>query len=228
MKKILCAALIIVMLSSASKTYSQPVKENKNINTGRVSIAVSPLTLLEYEPSVNLQLVYRFNNKYSAAIEVGRIIRQLDRSEDSDTYLFLHEYTGWRFRPEIRFWKKVANKNNRGNPYLAIQGLIKIAEDQLYYDAYRQTRSGLPYVEAVEQNIHKTVLGLSCLAGKEADLFNSKKFYTDIFTGLGLRYKFFKDNIGTDFSKTSEWDFTNKNGIYPTVALGIRVGLRMN
>ncbi|MEJ7683187.1 MAG: hypothetical protein WKG06_36090 [Segetibacter sp.] len=114
------------------------------------------------------------------------------------------------------------------NSYLAIQGLIKIAEDHLYYDAYRNTPSGLSYVEAVEQNIHKTVLGLTCLVGKEADLFNSKKFYTDIFTGIGLRYKFFKDNIGTDFSKTSDWNFTNKSGIYGTVALGIRIGLKLN
>lgn len=114
------------------------------------------------------------------------------------------------------------------NSYFAIQGLIKIAEDQLYYYVHRLTPSGLPYVEAVEQNIHKTVFGLTCLVGKEADLFNSKKFYTDIFTGLGLRYKFFKDNIGSDFSKTSEGDFTNKNGIYPTLALGVRIGFRMN
>lgn len=228
MKKILCAALIIVMLLSASEIYSQQLNENKSINTGRFSIAVSPLTLLDYEPTVILQLSYKLNNRYSAAIEAGRIIKPLDRNEDSYTSDFFHEYTGWRFRPEIRFWKKAANKNNRNNLYFAIQGLIKIAEDQLYYDAQRQTPSGLSYTEAVEQNIHKTVLGLSCLAGEEADLFNSKKFYTDIFTGLGLRYKFFKDNIGTNFGKTSEGDFTNKNGIYPTVALGIRIGFRMN
>lgn len=210
--------------------YSQPVKENKNTDSGRVSIAVSPLTILEYEPTVNLQLMYRFNNKYSAAIEVGRIIKPLDKIQDEESYISipLHGYTGWRFRPELRFWKKVSNKNNFEISYFAIQGLIKIAADQVYYDVQRITPSGLWYSEAVEQNIHKTVLGLSCLAGKEADLFNSKKFYTDIFTGFGLRYKFFKDNIGTDFSKTSEEDFNNKNGIYPTVALGIRIGLRVN
>lgn len=226
MKKIVCAALIIVLLLSASEVHSQPA--NENINSGTISIAVSPLTLLEYEPTVNLQLVYRFNNRYSAAIEAGRIIKPLNKNENSYTSELFQEYTGWRFRPEIRFWKKVTNKNNRDNSYLAIQGLIKTAKEQLYYDAYRQTPSGLPYVEAVEQNIHKTVFGLTGLVGQEADLFNSKKIYLDIFTGLGLRYKFFKDNIGTDFSKNAEGDFTNKTGIYPTAAFGIRIGFRMN
>ncbi len=64
--------------------------------------------------------------------------------------------------------------------------------------------------------------------GREADLFNSKKFYTDIFTGLGLRYKFFKDDVGTNFGKTSDGNFTNKNGFYLTIALGIRFGFKMN
>jgi hypothetical protein len=228
MKKILCAALIIVMLSSASKTYSQPAKENKNINTRTISIAISPLTILEYEPTINVQLMYRFNNRYSAAIEVGRIIKPLDKNEDPYTSGFSHQYKGWRFRPEFRFWKKASDKNNPENSYFAIQGLIKIAENRLYYDVQRTTPSGLWYTEAVEQNIHKTVLGLSCLAGKEADLFNSKKFYTDIFTGLGLRYKFLKDNLGSDFSKTSDQDFLNQNGIYPTAVLGIRIGFRRN
>lgn len=213
-------------LSTASEVHSQPANENKNINTGTISIAVSPLTLLDYEPTVNLQLVYRFNNRYSAAIEAGRIIKPLNRNEE--TFTSLYKYTGWRFRPEIRFWKKATNKHNAGNSYLAIQGLIKIAKDHLYYDAQRNTPSGLPYIEAAEQNIHKTVFGLTGLVGQEADLFNSKKIYLDIFTGLGLRYKFFKDNIGTDFSKNAEWDFTNKTGIYPTVAFGIRIGFRTN
>lgn len=228
MKKIVCAALIIVMLLSASEIYSQQLYENKSINTGKFSIAVSPLTLLDYEPTVNLQLSYRFNNRYSAAIEAGRIIKPVNKDENSYTSDFFHEYTGWRFRPEIRIWKKPSNKNNSENTYLAIQGLIKIAEEQLNYDAHRNTPSGLPYIEAVEQNIHKTVLGVNCLVGKEVDLFNSKKMYADIFTGLGLRYKFFKDNMGTDFGKTPEGDFTNKNGIYPTVAFGIRIGFRTN
>ncbi len=107
MKKILCAALIIVMLLSASKMYGQRAKENKNSNTGRVSIAVSPLTILEYEPTVNLQWTYKFNKKYSAAIEVGRIIKPINKPED-EGYISLssNQYTGWRVRPEIRFWKK--------------------------------------------------------------------------------------------------------------------------
>lgn len=230
MRKIVDAALVIVMLLSASETFSQHVNENTNtnINTGRCSIAISPLTLLEYEPTVNLQLIYKFNNRYSAAIEAGRIIKPLNKNEDSYTSEFFHNYTGWRFRPEIRIWKKASTWHSSGNSYFAIQGLIKIAKDQLYYNAQRQTPSGLFYTEAVEQNIHKTVLGLNGLIGKEADFFNSKKFYMDIFTGFGLRYKFFKDNIGTDFSKTGEGDFTNKNGIYLTVALGIRIGFRIN
>jgi hypothetical protein len=45
--------------------------------------------------------------------------------------------------------------NNCRNLYLRVQGLIKTAEEQLYYTAQRRTPSGLPYVEAVEQNIHK-------------------------------------------------------------------------
>ena len=230
MNKILRAALIILMWLSTSKTYSQPAGENKDIDTGRVSIAVSPLTIFDYEPTVNLHLMYRFNKHYSAAIEVGRIIKPVNKNKDEDGYTsdFFHEYTGWRFRPEIRIWKKASFRNDWRNSYLAIQGLLKIAEEHVYYGAYRVTPSGLSYVEAVEQNIHKTVLGLNCLIGREADLLNSKKFYTDIFTGFGLRYKFFKDNIGTDFGKTAEGDFSNKNGIYPTVALGVRIGFKVN
>ncbi|MEJ7683186.1 MAG: hypothetical protein WKG06_36085 [Segetibacter sp.] len=106
MNKILFAALIILILLSALEIYSQPATENKNINTGRVSIAVSPLTILDFEPTVNLQVMYRFNNQYSAAIEVGRIIKPLNKNEDSYTSDLFQEYTGWRFRPEIRFWKK--------------------------------------------------------------------------------------------------------------------------
>ncbi len=227
MNKILCLALIIVMLLSAATTFGQPDRENKNINPRTFSIAVSPLTLLEFEPTVNLQLVYKFSNKHSTAIEVGRIIKPLGKKEDSDNPIS-HEYTGWRFRPEIRFWNKPSKMNYWRNSYLAIEGLIKTAEEQLYYTVQRRTPSGLPYIEAVEQNIHKTVLGLNGLVGKETDLLNSRKIFTDLFTGFGLRYKFFKDNIGTNFSKTPNGDFTNTNGFYPTVALGIRIGYRTN
>ncbi len=224
----ICLALMIVMLLSAAKTYGQPAAtENKNINPRTFSIAVSPLTLLEFEPTVNLHLMYKFSNKHSAAIEVGRIIKPSVKNEGSDNSI-LHEYTGWRLRPEIRFWNKPSNMNNWRNSYFAVQGLIKTAQEQLYYTVQRRTPSGLSYQEAVERNIHKTVLGLNGLVGKEADFFNSKKIFTDLFTGFGLRYKFFKDNIGTNFSKTSNEDFTNTNGFYPTVALGIRIGYRMN
>ncbi len=225
MNRIWCTALVIVMLLNAAKTYSQAPGKNKNINPGTISIAVSPLTIFDYEPTVNLQLMYKFNNRYSAAIEVGRIIKPLGKNEEN--LVSFNQFTGWRFRPEIRFMKQASNSNNWAAYYFAIQGLIKIAEEQLYYNAYRSTPSGLSYMEAIEQNINKTVLGLNGLIGKEAALFNSKKIFADMFTGVGLRYKFFKDNLGTDFSKASRWNF-NKNGIYPTVSLGVRIGFKVN
>jgi len=214
------------MLLSAAKTYGQLAKQNKNIKPGTISIAISPLTIFEFEPTVNLHLMYKFNNKYSAAIEAGGIIKPLDKNEKG--IMSVHEYTGWRFRPEFRFWEKATNKNNRGNFYIGIQGLIKIAEEQLYYTVQRGTPSGLLYMEAVEQNIDKTVLGLNFLAGEEVGIFNSKNFFADVYTGLGLRYKQFKDNVGTNFYKTSGLGFNNKNGFFPTVALGVRIGLKMN
>ena len=225
MKKILFAALITAMLLSTSKLHSQAASEAENIRPHTFSIAVSPLTILEYEPTVNLQFMYRLNDRYSAGVEMGRIIKPVNKDENSYTADFFHEYIGWRIRPELRIWKK-PSRNTYKNSYFAIQSLIKIAEDHLFYDVQRSTSSGLGYTEAIEQNLHKTVLGLTFLTGREADLFHSKKVYIDIFTGLGLRYKLFKDNIGTNFSKTSEGDFTNKNGIYPTAALGIRIGFR--
>lgn len=227
MKKVLCAVLITAMLLNTSELYSQPAREAKNMSLHTFSIAVSPLTIVEYEPTINVQFIYRLNNRYSAAVEAGRIIKPVNKDDNSYTSDFFHEYTGWRIRPEVRIWKK-PSRNTYKNSYFAVQGLIKIAQDHLFYDVQRSTPSGLGYTEAIEQNLHKTVLGLTFLTGREADLFHSKKFYTDIFTGLGLRYKFFKDNIGTNFSKTSEGDFTNKNGIYPTAALGIRIGFRTN
>ncbi len=222
MNKILRAALLIAMLLGAAKGYCQQSSQNKNTNTGTFSIAVSPFTIFEYEPSINLHLMYKFNNGDAVAIEVGRIIKPF--SNNDENFISTRAYTGWRFRPEFRLRRKVFNWRKT---YLAFQGLIKTAKEQSYYEVQRTTPSGFYYTEAMEQETSKTVLGFNCLVGKQSDLLKSEKIFIDQFMGFGLRHKYYRDNIGTDFNKPRDWDFNNKNGIYPTVVLGIRVGLKV-
>jgi hypothetical protein len=198
----------------ASKTPAQTSVANSNISNEAFSIAVSPLTIFEFEPTINLHFMYAFKKKYAAAIELGRIVNYA-----RGTNYLQSEYTGWRIRPEFRF---VTPKRNNGNTYLALQGLFKSAR-KLYSYEYRSTPSGSQYIEAVESPTNKTVWGMNFLFGQEASFFKSKEIFSDIFTGLGFRSKHFKDNKGTDFTRNGGFGSIERNGVFLTASFGFRV-----
>jgi hypothetical protein len=220
--------VFVLVLSGFPKAYAQqPADEKKEINIRTLSLAVSPLSLLEIEPTVNLQVMYIFSSKHAAAIEVGRIIKPF-RDDEDDEYSPLHSFAGWRFRPEFRFISS-SKLNRKRNFYMAIQGLVKFAEEQSFYFAQRTTPSGFFYREALRRTVNKTVTGSSFIVGEDMNLLKPKKLGLDFYTGVGIRYKHLKDNIGSDFNSPTDYGFnSNKNGFYPTVALGLRMRLKIN
>jgi hypothetical protein len=218
--------ILILVLPGAFNLYAQqPVTKKEVVSKPVLSIATSPLSLIEIEPTANLQVMYLFNSKYSAAIEVGRIFKRLNDYEDDDFDSFNH-FTGWRFRPEFRFLS-TSLKTRQRTFYMAVQGLLKFAEEKSNYWVERTTPSGLPYREAVVRTVDKTVTGVSFLVGEDMSSINTNKTGIDFYTGLGLRYKHFKDNLGSDFN--SNYGFlNNRNGFYPTVIVGFRIRLKVN
>jgi hypothetical protein len=226
MKKIV--QILLLLLSGAIESFAQqPASDNNAVNKPVLSIAISPLSLIEIEPTANLQVMYNFHSKYAAAIEVGRIIKTFEDHED-DEYSPLNSFTGWRFRPEFRFISSSTLTRQRSF-YMAIQGLLKVAKEQSYVWVHRSTLSGLSYREAIERTVNKTVTGLSFIVGKDMNSLNTNKAGIDYYSGLGFRYKHFKDNIGSNFNSPTDYGFNNKrNGFSPTVLLGIRCRIKMN
>ncbi|HEX8332418.1 MAG TPA: hypothetical protein VF622_07325, partial [Segetibacter sp.] len=158
--------VLVLVFFGLPKAYAQqPAGDKKDIYKGILSLAVSPLSLLEIEPSVNLQVMYNYHPKYAAAIEVGRIIKPFEHYED-DEYSPLHGFTGWRFRPEFRFLSS-SKLNRQRSFYMAIQGLLKFAEEQSFHFVQRTTPSGFSYREAIERTVNKTVSGLSFIVGED-------------------------------------------------------------
>lgn len=228
-------ALIFVLAFGFLPAFSQKKKQKEIIpaKTNTLWLTHNPLTWIEPEIPVSLTILYKMNNRLAFALDAGVFIaRQEYRGGDNN----FQPYSGFRFKPEIRFYPD-GEKYGPTGFYVALQGLIK--QTGWKKEEWRTPDDPSAFQQLVNYTERKNVWGLSFLGGGEFLMDKQERFQMEVYGGVGIRTKNFKAvGLPVGFSRTYEnpGDDPNidnsfniyRNGIYYSLSLGIKIGIRIN
>jgi hypothetical protein len=192
-------------------------------------IQYNPMTLMEPEIAIVATGLYKPTGNIGLALDAGFFVAQQNYSDE------VLSYKGFRLKPEFKFYPNGAENGPYGL-YFSLQGLLKntTADKEQWFT--RQNSNGqVIFNQLANYKEKKFVYGLSIIFGGEILMGAKKRFMLDIYTGPGIRNKRFKavglpDGITIDYNLRNDRSLINiyKNGSYLTLAMGFKLGIRID
>jgi hypothetical protein len=227
--------LPLVFAVFSSRAFSQK-KKQKEITPAKIQtlwITHNPLTWIEPEIPVSLTILYKKTNRLAFALDAGVFIaRQAYEGGDNN----FQPYSGFRLKPEVRFYP-AGEKYGPTGFYLSVQGLIK--QTGWKKEEWRSPDDPAGFQRLVSYTEKKNVWGLNFLMGGEFFTDKQERFQVEVYGGIGIRTKRFSaDGLPVGFTRSYENrgddDFVDnsfsiyRNGIFYSISLGIKIGVRIN
>lgn len=232
--KINFSFFLVVLLCMATNSQGQKRSKKNQPDYPPVEnqwwIKVNPLNIMEPEVPVAATVQFSRNPAWAYALDMGVFVAR----HYSGTNNNFAQMGGYRFKPEIKYCINQRRRNGVAT-FVTLQGLIKRTSirKQNWFTHFDNNGQYL-YNELVDYKENKMVTGASLLFETEFYADDKGKWVINFFFGFGVRNKTFSTagmppGISVDFisSNTRSWFNLDKNGSFPSMPFGFKVGYRI-
>ena len=212
--------LIFLLLFTSVMVTGQPQKNDINIRTNILSWL---------EPNAGgpvLGFEYFITKKFSLGSDAGIIFYNPVKDNDIN----LGNPTGYKFKPELRFYLYKKNKEDPTRLFFALEGLFLKTKTTNYSDLPITDNMGnIVYYYSGGFNEIKKVTGVNTKAGVQIPRFILPKMMIEFYVGIGVRaktYSFTNIPNGAVVEQRRASRFllnTDIDGSYPSITAGFKL-----
>jgi hypothetical protein len=195
-----------------------------------------PFGFLEPDGNFTMGVEYRFGQRLAVLSDVGILFRSNNVDGRSGQEGILDGLTGYKLKPELRWYFKNRNKRNPfDGGFVALEGIYKHA-DYLRYDRIQvfDNQGNLAYNYFGGYRIIKDVLGASLKLGYRNYWLPNDRFGIEGYFGIGTRNKTFALRdlppggvFDRDFFSNRFLRFHWREGRLTTFSLGLKLLWRL-
>jgi hypothetical protein len=226
MQKIVCVFFFLLVIIpgtfSQQRIYKRTPSYNKfDFDKGTQFVRLNLTN--SFDPmdfSISTGYQYHLNEQITVASDAGLYLYSRYYENTKSTF-------GYQLRPAVRFYTA-----KQGTFYIELEMMYKQLTHRIHDFIGREANGTVAaYEELTDFKYRRKILGTAAKFGVFTNLDRDKKFFIDIYAGIGLRTKRFKlVNEPNSIYRTDASFFNTdvENTTYPSIPIGVRLAWRIH